>query len=172
MHACWSTDDIAHLATVLDDDHTLDDRVVIDGTTEGTATCRAVENVLKGPETGLAGHRYADPSGVIRSRARVAWWRPDAATLRDAAVIPNGTPVVGPDGEPVDALPATPLTDAVPRYTADVPVLFGHYWRTGRLTNEGPKAACVDYSAGKGGPLVAYRWDGESDLADAKLIAC
>jgi len=27
-----------------------------------------------------------------------------------------------------------------------------------------PQVACVDYSAGKGGPLVAYRWDGESVL--------
>jgi hypothetical protein len=31
-------------------------------------------------------------------------------------------------------------------------------------------AACVDYSAGKDGPLVAYRWDGESRLSDRNLV--
>jgi hypothetical protein len=31
--------------------------------------------------------------------------------------------------------------------------------------------ACVDYSAGKGGPLVAYRWNGESELQNSGFIA-
>ena len=34
-----------------------------------------------------------------------------------------------------------------------------------------PKAACVDYSAGKGGQLVAYRWDGESDLDSRNFVS-
>jgi hypothetical protein len=29
----------------------------------------------------------------------------------------------------------------------------------------------VDYSAGKGGPLVAYRFDGERELGAEKFIA-
>jgi hypothetical protein len=29
--------------------------------------------------------------------------------------------------------------------------------------------ACVDYSIGKGGKLVAYRWDGESNLKQEKF---
>ncbi len=29
--------------------------------------------------------------------------------------------------------------------------------------------ACVDYSAAKEGPLVAYRWDGEGELDSRKL---
>lgn len=33
-----------------------------------------------------------------------------------------------------------------------------------------PRVACVDYSAGRGEPLVAYRWDGEQDL-DPKHFA-
>ncbi len=33
------------------------------------------------------------------------------------------------------------------------------------------KVACLDWSAAKGGPLVAYRWDGESELADDRLVA-
>jgi hypothetical protein len=44
-------------------------------------------------------------------------------------------------------------------------VFFGHYWLTGTPLLQTPRAACVDYSVGKGGPLVAYRFDGEPELA-------
>ena len=31
-------------------------------------------------------------------------------------------------------------------------------------------AVCVDYCAGKGGPLVAYRWDQGAPLAAAHFV--
>ena len=34
----------------------------------------------------------------------------------------------------------------------------------------GGPAATSGYSAGKGGPLVAYRWDGESELSTKKFF--
>jgi hypothetical protein len=34
---------------------------------------------------------------------------------------------------------------------------------------QSPKLACLDWSAAKDGPLVAYRWDGESELRNDKL---
>ena len=43
------------------------------------------------------------------------------------------------------------------------PVIFGHYWFTGNPAVISPSFACVDYSAAKDGPLVAYRWDGEKE---------
>ena len=172
VHACWSESDIAHLETVLDNDQTLNDQVVIDGTTQHHRTYDAIENVLKGPEADMNGHWYFDKGGVRRTKARVAWWRSTATTLRDGVVIPDGTQLHGPDGKPVDQLPNDPLRDDVPRYTGTIPVVFGHYWRSGKLTLEGPKTVCTDYSAGKGGPLVAYRWDGESKLSVAKLVSC
>ena len=36
---------------------------------------------------------------------------------------------------------------------------------------ESPKVACLDWSAAAKGPLVAYRWDGESQLSNEKLVA-
>ncbi len=47
-----------------------------------------------------------------------------------------------------------------------VPVFVGHYWLTGTPT---PLVACTDYSVAKGGKLVAYRWDGESELSADKF---
>jgi calcineurin-like phosphoesterase family protein len=49
------------------------------------------------------------------------------------------------------------------------PVIFGHYWFTGIPEVISKQFACLDYSVAKGGPLVAYRWDGESELSSEKL---
>jgi hypothetical protein len=77
--------------------------------------------------------------------------------------------------ESADELPATPLTElagSVPTYPADaVPVLCGHYWFKGDLRLTGPITACVDFNAVKGGPLVAYRWDGEPTLNSNNFVA-
>ncbi len=43
-------------------------------------------------------------------------------------------------------------------------MFFGHYWFTGVPRVLDNNAACVDYSVGKGGPIVAYRWNGEQTL--------
>lgn len=42
-----------------------------------------------------------------------------------------------------------------------MPVFIGHYWRrpTPQPALLSPLLACVDYSAGAGGPLAAYRWN-------------
>ena len=47
------------------------------------------------------------------------------------------------------------------------PIFFGHYWMTGTPQLQSDNAVCVDYSAGKGGPLVAYRWE-EGKPLDAR----
>jgi hypothetical protein len=57
-------------------------------------------------------------------------------------------------------MPADPRVKAY----AGPPVFFGHYCLTSRPGPLEPRIACVDYSAGDGGELVAYRWDGEPDL--------
>jgi hypothetical protein len=44
------------------------------------------------------------------------------------------------------------------------PVFFGHYWFTGKPNLLGSDAMCLDYSIAKGGALVAYSWNGESEL--------
>ena len=35
----------------------------------------------------------------------------------------------------------------------------------------GPKVACLDFSAVKGGPLVAYRWNrGDTEIKDENFV--
>jgi hypothetical protein len=51
-------------------------------------------------------------------------------------------------------------------------VLFGHYWRTGvPEVIDGGRLSCVDYSVAKGGPLVAYRWEGEPRLVSEQFVS-
>ncbi len=91
VHACWSPPRIAHLKNWSGPNNTLTERIVIDGTTKGTATYEAIETVLKGPEVHLNGVRYEDKDGHRREHARLRWWDSGATTLRTAALIPPGT---------------------------------------------------------------------------------
>jgi hypothetical protein len=53
----------------------------------------------------------------------------------------------------------------------DKPTFFGHYWMEGKPALQSDTAVCVDYSAGRGGPLVAYRWDQGAPLATAHFVS-
>ncbi len=66
----------------------------------------AVEVLLKGPEIDIAGHGlppYFDKDGHARSKARVAWWREGATTLRELAVMDGNFTTTS--GEPYPPLP-------------------------------------------------------------------
>ena len=172
VHACWSPDHIDHLAAQAGPDHTLTERIVIDGTTRGTPTYDAIEAVLKGPEVNLDGTWYRDKDGHQRHHARLRWWDREATTLRAAAMIPEGTPLFDANDEPVDELHDRPLTDdEVQPDAGPEPVLFGHYWwRTETAEPVDPLATCLDFSVAKGGVLRAYRWDGEDRLDATKFV--
>lgn len=123
-----------------------------------------LETTAKGPEAKLPdGHFFRDKNREQRRHVRLQWWRNDATDWRYlAASVPN----------PAE-LPTTPVPDAVRHrtYPRDAkPVFFGHYWMTGVPALQAPNALCLDYSAGEGGPLLAYRVEGDGahrvDLAN------
>ena len=78
------------------------------------------------------------------------WWDEEATTYRSAAML-----------SPTEcaALPDLPIPAHARIARTDKPVFFGHYWLTGTPSLQSRQAVCVDYSAGSGGPLVAYRFD-------------
>lgn len=89
------------------------------------------------------------------------WWDEGATTYRAAALLNPEERAELPD---IDV----PLHARV--NVSGPPVIFGHYWLTGQPSLESSRLACIDYSAGKGGPLVAYRFDGEPDLLPERLV--
>ena len=71
----------------------------------------------------------------------------------------------------INRIPDVPLpADWEGHPYSGVPVLFGHYWFTGKPEVISPQFACLDYSVAKDGPLVAYRWDGEIGLSSDKMV--
>jgi len=173
VHACWSRPSMEAIGPMLTDDRCMTPAFLVDSSRKGHDAYEAVETLLKGPEIELPkGIGYVDKDGHERHRARFSWWNGSATTLREGAEIPPNTQ--GLDGQPMRPLPDTPIDEAqpLPLYTDDVPVIYGHYWRTGRPHVVTATAACVDYSAGTpNGPLVAYRWDGESSLTNESFVA-
>ena len=109
------------------------------------------------------GKVVVDKEGHPHGEARLAVWRHGATRLRDIALVPGGCEASVPDIE----IPPEHRPVAV----QGSPILFGHHWFTGKVERETPKVACLDWSAAKDGPLVAYRWDGEAELSNDRFVA-
>ena len=149
VHACWNSGFIKTASEHLNQARLTEDAVQ-HSANPNHPIYRATENLLKGPEATLPDGRFiADKDGHHRHEVRLAWWRADAETWRDAAIsVP----------EP-DQLPTTPLPDDVRAESygeENPPVFFGHYWMTGEVKIQSPNTFCLDYSAGLDGPLLAY----------------
>jgi Calcineurin-like phosphoesterase len=163
VHACWHEDSMSVLRPVLGPQQTLTDDAVLWGSRSGNPVFEALEVVCKGPEVRLPdGVTFDDKGGKIRHEVRVRWWQDDLSTYRKAAIGPAGDMAMIPD------LPLPASWRAHP-YSGP-PVLFGHYWFTGTPAVISPRFACLDFSVARGGPLVAYRWDGEAELSSDKMV--
>jgi hypothetical protein len=165
VHAVWCPDTIKRLASEHDDRALLSDDFLYASGEKGTWQFDAIELILKGQEVELPPSvEYFDKDGNRRSAMRARWWDDTAETYREA--------YLGPP-EYQDTLPEDPLPDRLPLAygTDEPPVFIGHYWQTGRPEPLAPNVACLDYSVGKHGSLVAYRWDGEQELSADKYVA-
>lgn len=130
----------------------------------GSALLQARKVLTCGVEWELpAGNSIVDKEGHKHPDARLAVWRHWAKGLREIALVPRGCENCVPDIPVPDGLLCGPIEGA--------PIVFGHHWFNGPVRMETPKVACLDWSAAANGPLVAYRWDGESELSDAKFVA-
>jgi len=158
VHACWSRPDIAIIAERRPDGR-LRPEDLAEIAAESTAFGRAVKVVTSGPEATLPlGVAFHDNGGHRRTQMRVAWWRSDADTWREAALS-----VPDPDNLPDTLLPAGVLAEIYPDDAP--PVLVGHYKMTGTPHASGT-AACLDYPA----IPCAYRWRGEAVLEAGNII--
>ena len=164
IHACWDLKSMEGLKSKLGPNNTVTDELMVTMSTKGHQDYHDLEILIKGPEIEMPdGFKYKDKDEIVRSSARYAWWDPEASTFDVAARIPDNCKAV--DGTPFPQLPAVPIPSGNPEpYGDTIPLFFGHYWCTDEDEIISDHAMCVDYSAGKGGPLKAYRWNGESKL--------
>ncbi|MDT3381929.1 metallophosphoesterase [Labrys neptuniae] len=162
VHACWHAASQACLvATCLDAAGCFHEKGLRKAYLGGTPEHLAADVLLKGPEVRLpVGHSFRDKDGHTRHEARLRWWDREAKTFRLAAL--------GLDGRRSE-LPDDPVPHDY-HYQEAVPVMFGHYWLSGRPQLLSPTASCLDFSVAKGGVLTAYRWSGESILSNDNLV--
>lgn len=157
VHACWHDEFISELEPLLGPQRNLTPELMVRASRPDDAVFQAVEGLTKGLEVPLPnGHSFLDKDGHERRNVRVRWWDEHRSSFRDLALMPDEERMALPD----DTVPES----SRPSYDQKKPVFFGHYWLQGQPTLQSEKMVCVDYSAGKGGPLVAYRWEGEDTL--------
>ncbi len=163
VHGCWDDEAIALLreagwvpGRLLNDE-------LLDAAYGSSARLKWARELLTcGLELPLPEGRYIlDKAGHRHSNVRVANWRDWAQEFHEVALIPRGQEELLKGME----WPA----DLVIARIEGTPVFVGHHWFSGHPLIESPKLACLDWSAAAGGPLVAYRWDGESELSNDKL---
>jgi hypothetical protein len=167
-HAWWD----AESAALLDDpahrdaNGRLTDAFLVESHRKKTVLKRARKILTTGYEHKLpAGHFVTDGEGNKHDNARLKMWRHDATHMRDIAIVPGGDTSILPDLT-IEQVMSTPI----PAISGS-PIFVGHYWFSGEVRVESTKLAVLDWSAAKNGPLVAYRWDGESELSNDKFVA-
>jgi hypothetical protein len=158
IHACWDRDWVERVQAAYPTAPCVPWAMLERAASKGTWEYEAVETLLKGKEVALPiGHVYHDKEGNPREAIRVRWWDETAETFRDA--------YMGPESHrnqvPHHDIGGAHLVDYA---ASEPPVIFGHYWLEGEPGPLSSNIGCVDYSVAKGGPLVAYRWSGESAL--------
>lgn len=159
VHACWHSDSMDLLEGPL-----VTDEVLM--AEREHPFHEATEILLKGPEIYMGGVTYSDKDGHLRDKARLKWWDSTATTIANGAVVPGGSKLSAALPDDRFSLAGFPIDSTGP------PVLYGHYWRSGDTPEvDGPLTACLDWSIAKGGLLAAYRWSGETELANDNLVA-
>ncbi len=162
VHACWSERAVSALKAATKGTGVLAPELYPRSVRRGDPVRRAVKDLCKGPEAAI-GEPFLDKDGNIRRKARLCWWRPPDPSGKVWTVRDGGREVHS-------AVSGAPDAVVPPRK----PVFFGHYWLSPDAPKapKTPRAACLDYSAGKGGPLVCYRFDrGDTELTAGKFVA-
>jgi Calcineurin-like phosphoesterase len=164
IHACWHMAYMHQLTPYLDRERRLDVAGMEAASRPGSMPFKAVEGLIKGLEITLPdGLSYADNDGTVRTKVRTRWWDATATSYRQAALLNRAARATLPEHD----IPAHLCI----HYDNQKPLFIGHYWHTGAMKPLTPYIACVDYSAAKNGPLVAYRWEGEAELDAAHFVA-
>lgn len=178
VHACWSPDAIDVLVQserngemMIQGRHDaplLSDKGYIHaGRDRDSIEFHAMETLLKGPEILLPENTtFLDKDGVERDTMRVKWWLGPGHTCREMALMGEDQLELLPEDVRVEA----DTWQAIP---VECPTFFAHYWRSPgeEVKSFGPMTACLDFSAVKGGPLVAYRWNrGDTAIRDENFV--
>ena len=163
VHACWDTESIKYLQSVLNQGKYLTDDLIIESSIKDSKLFDAIEIVLKGKELKLSSE-FKDSDGNQRKEMRIKWWLNPATTpikelsFNEGKRLPNI----------ISDIKSFPNKEY---YTEDSkPVFFGHYWQQGETYIHQKNVCGVDFSIAKEGKLVAYRYNMEKVLDKNNMV--
>lgn len=164
VHAWWDQPSVDRLRALLPAGNLASNRAVRLALDDDGELARVIERLSRGQRIELPpGCSFVDRRGLRLDHVWARWWDEAPATLRDLAFI---------DDDQRHLVPALPLPQGYrPTRIDGRPVFIGHYWMGGVPHPFSPKVACVDWSAARGQPLVAYRWDGERHLSSGQFVS-
>jgi hypothetical protein len=162
VHAAWDPAAVEALRPALTADARLIEDYIRQAFDPGHALRKAVDTLLKGPEVPLpAGVTFTDKDGHVRGEIRTRWWDQTLTTYDQA--------YIGPDNV---VIPDCPIDEPISLPEPDRATFIGHYWLNAAngVSPLSDRVVCVDYSVAKGGPMTAYRFDGDQVLADGNFV--
>lgn len=166
IHACW---DLRMVDSFLArcPDAVMDAEFLQESARFGTAAFQFVKHTTRGLDLRLPDDMtLTGLDGLPRRFFRCKFWVPEPRTYADLEFQPDRLPVDVATRQLGEAERAQLFY-----YDLSQPPLFiGHYWQQGRPRRLTANIACLDYSAVKGGRLVAYRMDGEQLIDDDKFV--
>lgn len=164
VHGCWDEQAVTTLkAGGWKPGAVLSNALLLEVNRSGSPMKDARKLLTCGLELELPEGRFIrDKAGHKHTEIRIANWRHWASQIHEVALIPAGQEeqlhgMAWPDDLVISAIEGSPI-------------FVGHHWLNGHPVIEGPKLACLDWSVAKDGPLVCYRWDGEQELSNDKLV--
>ncbi len=166
VHACWDQ--------ALIDEYmkryqrvTLDKAFLLESEDHRSFAGRFMNRITRGASLLLPDDiSITGSEGFSRRTFRVKYWVDKPVSYHDVEFQPDLLE---------STLAARELSEAernyLPHYDLQQPLLFiGHYWLSGVPSALTSNIACLDYSAVKGGRMVAYRLDDETVLSNDKFV--
>lgn len=166
VHACWDAKLIAQHREHYGEGY-INRAFLLAAAEPGTLEARVKQRLTCGVDLPLPeGLSIFSRDGYQRESFRIKFWVADARTYGDLLFQPDPLP-----SEFAQRTISQEHREKMVLYGVEQrPLFIGHYWLTGSPKAIAPNIACLDYSAVKSGRMVAYRFDGETQLSQKKFV--
>ena len=167
VHACWHKPLIDRLRTEVSADARVDLDFIHRSIEHESFEHLVMDRLLRGTHMRLPNNEVMiSKDGFRRTFFRTKFWAQNPQKMIDVVFQPDPLP----EHIAMEPLSAANLTQ-LQYYSPEERALFiGHFWCEGEPKPVAPNIACLDYSAVKYGKLVAYRFDGESEIDPGKFV--
>ncbi len=165
VHACWDNENISQLQEVLTEPK-ISKTILREVALNETSFSRSFWETIKGIDFQVPRNLLVfDDDGRPHRSFRMKWWEnPEGKTFKDASL------------ESRFELPPYTIPPEIVKfrnpYLKSYPIVFfGHYSLVDGHGILSDNVCCVDSGVSRSGKLLAYRWDGESELIESNFVS-